>query len=310
MNGERRTQEEVGALVKQYAKLYSNLKFSQEVETSNMNVVFKSEMDELTQDVREEGVSKQFLEYNRCNYEKSLKLNEIEVNIKDNSIETVSEFIFNSIINSMDNNSNSADFYRDLYLSAKDSIIKYYTRYFEIKQEKQKLKDKHAAHLGKLVTDIKEDGLAFYMIPAFYKELRHKFKTKQTSPSEFFYYEEILNEIKDEILNDFENISSARVDSKTKINCEISREEAIERIEYIKYNVDVQNYGILKEEWTKSEYKEFATNIEEKCKDITKFYNFYTKNYNELSECSDENLLKILDVPGIRLLKRHQYIIR
>ena len=48
MNGERRTQEEAGYLVKYYAKLYSNLKFSQEVEIYNQNIVYKNDMDDLT----------------------------------------------------------------------------------------------------------------------------------------------------------------------------------------------------------------------------------------------------------------------
>ena len=71
MNGERRTQEEAGYLVKYYAKLYSNLKFSQEVEIYNHNIVYKQDMDDLTQTIREEGTSKQFLEYHRTQYEKS-----------------------------------------------------------------------------------------------------------------------------------------------------------------------------------------------------------------------------------------------
>ena len=209
----------------------------------------------------------------------------------------------------MNNNSINNEYYKDIYLSAKEHIIKYYVRYFEIKQEKLQLKDKHSRELRELTTEIREDGVAFYMIPAMYKDLRHSFKTKQTSPTEFAYYEQLLSEVKDDILQDFEIISSNKIDSKSKIHCDITREEAIERIEYIKEQIDVQNYGILKEEWIKSEYKEFPTNMEERCTDIKRYYNAYTRNFKNLKECSNEYLLKIIELPGIRLLKRHEYTI-
>ena len=311
MNGERRTQEEAGYLVKYYAKLYSNLKFSQEVEIYNQNIVYKNDMDDLTQSIREEGASKQFLEYSRGQYEKSLKLNEIGVNIEDNSIEYISEFIYGQIIDSFSiNKSHNSDFYKDIYLSAKESIIKYYNRYFEIKQEKQLLKDKHSRELKELTTEIREDGVAFYMIPAMYKDLRHSFKTKQTSPTEFAYYEELLNEIKDEILEDFEIISSNKIDSKSKITIDITREEAIERIEYIQTQIESENFGVLKEEWINSEDIYFAIDIKSKANKISRTLDYNKEKYNKFNLIEDINLKRLMDLPGIRLKKNHTYIIK
>ena len=310
MNGERRTQEEADALIKHYSKLYCNLKFSQEVEIYNRNIIFKQAMDDLTQNIREEGASKQFLEYHRSQYEKSLKLNEINVNIKDNSIEYVSEYIFNNIINSMDNNSINNIYYKAIYLAAKESIIKYFNEYFEIKQEKQLLKDKHSRELKELTTEIREDGVAFYMIPAMYKDLRHSFKTKKTSPTEFAYYEELLNEIKDEILEDFEIISSNKIDSKSKMPIDITREEAIERIEYIQTQIESENFGVLKEEWINSEDIYFAIDIKSKANKISRTLDYNKEKYNKFNLKEDINLKRLMDLPGIRLKKNHTYIIK
>ena len=47
--------------------------------------------------------------------------------------------------------------------------------------------------------------------------------------------------------------------------------------------------------------------MEERCADIKRYYNAYTKNFKNLKECSNEYLLKIIELPGIRLLKRHKY---
>ena len=217
MNDQIRTQEEVTVAIKEYTKMYCKLKYSQEIEAFNYKENFKIEEDNFKQDLKEAGVSKQFIELHRSTYEKHLKMNEISIN-KNKTIEEISEFLFNNIIDTLNkNSSHNNDYYKEQYLNAKDIIIKYYIRYFEIKNEKQKFKNKQSKILSDLVNFIKDEGISFYIIAALYKSIRHNLKLKQFSSNEFAYYEDMYDLIKDEILLELEEISSNKINGCAKI---------------------------------------------------------------------------------------------
>ena len=112
----------------------------------------------------------------------------------------------------------------------------------------------------------------------------------------------------DKILNNMETIRiEILVDTKAKINVKINKDEAIKRIEYIKYYINNKNYDILKEEWQKSEDKYFIIDLMTKINDVNQAIEYYEKMYGEVNDMKEEGILKSLNVPGIRLNKNHIY---
>ncbi len=308
-----RTQEEVGNLIDNYSEQYSNLKFLHEMQMINLKNSLKYEFDELHQIMKEEGVSKQLLDFHRSSYEKKTKLRSLENTfVVAKSDEELYDILFTSIIRSFKDNTNSNNqFYIDTYLNSKDLIINYYTRYFYMKAEIQKLKDNQSNELNELVEEIKDDGIAFYLIPSTYKQARMFLKIKDESKKEFFYYKERYNAIENKLISNMERIrQETLVNYENPVEVQITREEAIERISYIKTQIDSENYGILKEEWTVSEDRYYVIGVKDKCEKLKRTLSFYVGALDDYDVLDNNALKKLMDAKGIRLNRNSCYIIK
>lgn len=312
MNDQIRTQEEVFAIIEKCAEQYSNLKFSHEMQTTNLKESFKLESDELHQELKEEFISKQLIEYHRSQYDKKQKLNGIEPHEIAKSDNELPEILFASIMRSFSENTNTNNqFYKDTYLDAKGLIIKYYTRYFEMKSLTQKLKEEQSKELKELVQEIKDEGIAFYMVSDIYSDIRKNLRTKDKSPREYECYTQIYNNVKDKIIGNMERIRKEMlIDYKAKIEVTISRKESIERIEYIETQIDLEKFDVLKEEWVVSEDRYFVIDIKDKANKIKRTFKYYKEQNTDFKLSKDENIKILMDIPGIRLKKNHKYLIK
>ena len=309
MNTQIKTQEQVTTAIQNWAEQYSNLKFSQEIELINLKTQFKQDFEYLKQDLKEAYVSKQLIEYYRSQYDKKLKINSNLMKEIAKSDDDLPELLFNNIMMEFNGNINTNNqYYKDLYLNAKEQILKYYTKFFEMRSAINKLKQTQKIELNKLTQEIKEDGIAFYMIASLYSAIRANLRAKDKSPKEYDYYMKIYHSMNDKILNNMETIrKETLVDTKAKINVKINKDEAIKRIEYIKYHINNKNYDILKEEWQKSEDKYFIIDLMSKINDVNQAIEYYEKMYGEVNDMKEDGILKSLNVPGIRLNKNHIY---
>lgn len=312
MNDQIRTQEEVFTIIEKCAEQYSNLKFSHEMQTINLKESFKLESDELHQELKEEFISKQLLEYHRSQYDKKLKLNGIEPHEIAKSDAELPEILFASIMRSFSENTNiNNQFYKDTYLDAKGLISKYYTRYFEMKSLTQKLKEEQSKELKELVQEIKDEGIAFYMVTDIYSDIRKNLRTKDKSPREYECYTQIYNNVKDKIIGNMERIRKEMlIDYKAKIEVQITRKESIERIEYIETQIDLEKFDVLKEEWVVSEDRYFVIDIKDKANKIKRTFKYYKEQNTDFKLTKDENIKILMDIPGIRLKKNHKYLIK
>lgn len=309
MNNQIRTQEEVSILIENWTEQYSNLKFSHEIQMTNLKESFKMESDDMHQELKEAFVSKQLIEYHRSQYDKKLKLKGIEPHEIAKSEAELPEILFASIMRNITvNGSNSSQFYKDTYLEAKELIIKYYTRYFEIKSLIHELKESQIKELNRLTQEIKDDGIAFYMITSLYSDIRSNLRTKDKSPKEYEYYTEIYNSVKGKIISNMERIREEML-IDAKIEVFVHRKESIERIEYIETQIDSENFEVLKEEWLNSEDKYFIIDIKEKANKVRRTIEYYKNKYDNITSMCDDVILRILETPGIRLRKNHTYII-
>ena len=309
MNTHIRTQEQVTTAIQNWAEQYSNLKFSQEIQLINVKDQFKNEFEYLKQELKEVFVSKQLIEYHRSQYDKKLKINSNLIKEIAKSDEDLPELLFNNIMMEFEGNVNSNNqYYKDIYLSAKEQILKYYTKFFEMRSAINKLKQTQKIELNRLTQEIKEDGIEFYMITSLYSAIRANLRAKDKSPKEYDYYMKIYNSINDKILNNMETIrKETLVDTKAKINVKIDKDEAIKRIEYINYHINNENYGILNEEWQKSEDKYFIIDLKTKISKVKRTIEYYERIYGEFKHMKEEDVLKLLKVPGIRFNKNHVY---
>lgn len=312
MNDQIRTQEEVFTIIEKCVEQYSNLKFSHEMQRINLKESFKLESDELHQELKEEFISKQLLEYHRSQYDKKLKLNGIEPHEIAKSDAELPEILFASIMRSFSENTNiNNQFYKDTYLDAKGLILKYYTRYFEMKSLTQKLKEEQSKELSELVQEIKDEGIAFYMVTDIYSKVRSNLRTKDKSPKEYECFTQIYNNVKDKIIGNMERIRKEMlIDYKAKIEVQITRKESIERIEYIETQIDLEKFDVLKEEWVVSEDRYFVIDIKDKANKIKRTFKYYKEQNTDFKLSKDENIKILMDIPGIRLKKNHKYLIK
>lgn len=312
MNDQIRTQEEAVTAVEKWAEQYGDLKFLHEIQMWNLKESFKSESDELHQELKEAFVSKQLIEYIRRDYDNKLKLNEIDNQQIAKSDNELPEILFASIMRSMSANiSNSSQFYKDTYLDAKELILKYYVRYFEMKTITRELKESQAKELKELVEEIKDDSVAFYMVTDIYSDVRKNLRTKDKSPREYECYTQIYNNVKYKMIGNMERIrKETLIDYTALIEVQITREEALERIDYIQTQIESENFGVLKEEWINSEDRYFAIDIKSKANKISRTLDYYKEKYNKFNLIEDTNLKRIMDLPGIRLKKNHTYNIK
>lgn len=309
MNSEIRTQEESATALGYWCEQYCNLKYTHEIQALNLKQSFKYEQDELIQELKEAYISKQLLEYYRSQYDKKLKLNGIEPYQTSQSVEELPEILFDSIIAGFnENNSNSKQFYIDTYLEAKEIILEYYRSYFSLKAAIQKLKETQTIELNILVDDIKYDGIPFYMVTSMYSSIKNNLRTKDKSPNEYDFFNNVYNSVKDKILNNMEDIrKEVLIDYTANINIDICRPEALERIQYIRTQVNLENYTVLKNEWLYSENRYFIIDIKEKVNKIKRTLDYYINKRTSIELLTDKEITDLMNSSGIRLRKNHKY---
>lgn len=309
MNNVYRTQEESAKLIEKWAEQYCNLKFTHEMHMCNLKQSFKHDFDELHQELKEAFVSKQLIEYHRSQYDKRQKLKGIQNYQIAKTDKELPEILFASIMRSFSENTNSNNqFYKDTYLEAKELILRYYSRYFEMKKAIHELKEKQSKELNELVIEIKGDSVAFYMITSIYSAVRAELRNKDKSPSEYDFYTEIYNSVKNKILDSMEiTRKETLIDYKADVEVQIQREEAIERIQYIQNQINSENYTVLREMWLYSEDRYFIIDVKDKANKIKRTLDYYNK-YTSLELLDDEHIINLMNVSGIRLRKNHKYI--
>ena len=185
-----------------YLEEYTALKYKQELEFKQFKDQYKSEIKDLIQEISENGISKRNIEFHRANYEKESNSGDFtNPNRKEHSNEEKAEIIYENMINKVTNsNSNNKYNYIFAYEEAKDTIIKYYQRYFKIKNEIDEFKQKQSIEIKILTEEIKNEGILLYMIRDVYKNVRVNKSSYDTSPGELEYTEELYHRNKDKLL--------------------------------------------------------------------------------------------------------------
>ena len=180
-----------------------------------------------------------------------------------------------------------------------------------MKSETQQIKDSQSKELNELVQEIKDEGIAIYMITSMYRHISLMISIEDKSKKEFYYYKERYESVNDEIISTMKKMrQETLVDYENPVEVQISREEAIERIRYIKTQIDSENYGVLKEEWLSSEDRYFVIDVKDKCEKLKRTLSFYIGLLDEY-DILDNKVLKILmDVKGIRLNRNSCYILK
>lgn len=163
--------------------------------------------------------------------------------------------------------------------------------------------------LSKIVQEIKEEGTPIYISKYIYNRFKSEVKAlKQGNSEELQICNTVYEQMRDDLFKFKEQIDD--IDSKDKINREITREEAIERIEFIKELIDVENHETLRKEWSQSEHNLFAGDIKDRISKVLKNYNYYLKNFNNLRAVPDNVLSEIIELPGIRLSKKYKCFLK
>lgn len=148
-----------------YLEEYTALKYKQELEFKQFKDQYKSEIKDLIQEIRENGISKRNIEDHRVIYEKNETTADNLNYVKLETNPTIlAENIFCELLqNVKQNNSKSRFAYECRYIDAKDVIIKYYQRYFEIKNEIDEFKQKQSIEIKILTEEIKNEGIPLYI---------------------------------------------------------------------------------------------------------------------------------------------------
>jgi hypothetical protein len=191
-----------------YLEEYTILKYKQELELKEFKNQYKSEIADLIQEIRENGISKQNIETRRVEYEKDYNSGDFTFpNRKEPSDIEKAEIIYDSLIKKVtDSKSNNKYNFIYAYENAKDTIIKYYQRYFEIKNEIDRFKQKQSVESKNLTSEIKDNGIPIYIIVNTYRKVRVNKSSYDISPRELEYVEELYNRNKDKLLEIMNNI--------------------------------------------------------------------------------------------------------
>ena len=306
------TKEAIINRTKDLSMRYCLLRYKQEQELRHYKESFDYEIKDYIQEISENGISKKNIDYHRCAYEKLASTCDYSnPNLPVKTPQEVAEFVFSTLIRTVEENrSNNMFAYKEQYIRAYDYIIAYYKKYFEIKDAIAEFKEIQSKELSKVVQEIKEEGTPIYIAKYIYNRFKSEVKAlKHGNSEELQICNTVYEQMRDDLFKLKEQIDN--IDSKDKIDYKITREEAIERIEFIKELIDVENYETLREEWNQSEHKLFGVDIKDRISNVLKYYHYYLKNFNNLRVVPDEVLAEIIELPGIRFSKKnHTYIIK
>lgn len=195
------------SLTKEFIKQYTVLKVIQEKELKEFKNSLKLEIDDLIQDIQENGISKQNLDNHRVAFEKLLYTCDFgNPNQKPYTSNEISEIIFNRLILSMrESNSRNRFSYEERYINSRDKIILYYQKHFEMKSSLDEFKSKQHNILKILTTEIYNNGIPLFIVRYVYKRIKIENHTYNISPGEFNYCQEIYEELKEDLFKLIKN---------------------------------------------------------------------------------------------------------
>lgn len=195
-------------LTLELSKEYCLLKYKQEQEYKEIKSSFDIELCDLKQDIIEEGISKRNIDNHRSAYEKLINTSDYEFpNADVPTPAKQAEIIYQLLLDTLDNNSsNSKLAFKSRYVDAEQIIIKYFTRYFEIKNELAAFKQKQKLISDELVLRIKEEGIPLFIVKYVYKRMKTDLSIINVSQIEFGYSEDLYNLLKDELLLEAQNV--------------------------------------------------------------------------------------------------------
>lgn len=146
-------------------KEFCLLKQKHQIEYTAKRDILNVALDNLKQDIMEEGISIQKLNACRVIYEKSLEADEYQTAPKsiDDIVANILDVVYTSF-----GVSNNSKFVKSFYEEHKTLISMYYTTHYNIKKELKILKTNQDAILSKLRFDITENGVWPQMISFVY----------------------------------------------------------------------------------------------------------------------------------------------
>ena len=153
-------------------KQFSILKLNQEKHLKDFKTPYDNELNDLAQDVLEEGISRRNLPNHRVLYEKRIS-SEDYTNPSDKALTPteMAEEVYQLIINDFGLSRNSNAF-KGRYIHARDQIVKFYTRYFEIKELIKTRKEEQRLELAILRSELLDNGVPLELLNYTYKRIK------------------------------------------------------------------------------------------------------------------------------------------
>lgn len=190
------------------SKSYCLLKYKQDQEFKLLKDKLNIELEQLRQDIIEEGISKRNVDNHRSAFEKLINTSDFEnPNSKKLTNVEQAEFIFQMMLDTINNStSNNLFSYRERYIRANETIIKYFTRYFDIKDELNALKQKHKLVTDKLVFRIKEEDVPLFIVKYVYKRLKLDLGVNKISKDELSYSEKLYESLREDLFEEIKNV--------------------------------------------------------------------------------------------------------
>ena len=190
------------------SKSYCLLKYKQDQEFKLLKDKLNIELEQLRQDIIEEGISKRNVDNHRSAFEKLINTSDFEnPNSKKLTNVEQAEFIFQMMLDTINNStSNNLFSYRERYIRANETIIKYFTRYFDIKDELNALKQKHKLVTDKLVSRIKEEDVPLFIVKYVYSRLKLDLGVNKISKDELSYSEKLYESLREDLFEEIKNV--------------------------------------------------------------------------------------------------------
>lgn len=185
---------------------YCVLRFKQEKSLKEFKANLDTQINDIINDILEEGISKRNVENHRSAFEKLIGATDyFDPSAKIKSPEDKAEIIFDMMLDTIDQNrSNNSFAYKEKYISASDLIKSYFTKFFENKEKVSEFKNKQSQELNIIVEEIRGEGIPLFIVKYVYKRLKADLSLKEISPSELDYSDKLYDDLKETL---FEEIS-------------------------------------------------------------------------------------------------------
>ena len=165
-------------------------------------------MLEIARDFKGYKVSFKNIEAHRTAYEKLIN-KRFSINNTDNTLDyySIANIVYDMLIASSElNNSNSAVYYKENYINAKNLIINYYTEYFRIKQMIADYKEVQFNEIREIIKKIKDDGTPVYIAKHIYSMIKNDKRLADKNEFALDISLNIYDSIKEEIKSNINQI--------------------------------------------------------------------------------------------------------